>query len=86
MTDYSTAICRSYRTILHVMMLFVIIKQANMGKMLRIITIINFVIVIIPIIMLLIFGRTLIGHPQICQMVQYPNSQINEAGQRFSFQ
>ena len=49
MTDYSTAICRSYRTILHVMMLFVIIKQANMGKMLRIITIINFVIVIIPI-------------------------------------
>ena len=46
------------------MMLFVIIKQANMGKMFRIITIINFVIVIITIIMLIIFGRTLNGHPQ----------------------
>ena len=54
MTDYSTAICRSYRTILHVMMLFVIIKQANMGKMIRLITIIIFVIVTIPIIMLII--------------------------------
>ena len=71
MTDYSTAICRSYRTILHVMMLFVIIKQASMGEMLRIITIINFVIVIIPITMLIIFGRTLNGHPQNGQLVQY---------------
>ena len=73
MTDYSTAICRSYRTILHVMMLFVIIKQANMGKMLRIITIINFVIVIILIIMLIIFGRILNGQLTILRIANWFN-------------